>query len=97
MSGKFFQENSIVVSSLFDSITPFSSLKLKKVTFIVFVQVGCGAVGLDLLATVASFPKPDQKIRSTSFKVLLLLFNYIHHYFFFHQKYSQKILFLEFF
>lgn len=32
------------------------------------IVVGCGAVGLDLLATVAAFPKPDQKIRSTSFK-----------------------------
>ncbi|CAK8543714.1 unnamed protein product [Lathyrus sativus] len=31
--------------------------------------VGCGAVGLDFLATVAAYPKPDQKIRSTSFKV----------------------------
>ncbi|XP_058749311.1 uncharacterized protein LOC131622300 isoform X3 [Vicia villosa] len=33
------------------------------------IMVGCGAVGLDFLATVAAYPKPDQKIRSTSFKV----------------------------
>ncbi|XP_058749310.1 uncharacterized protein LOC131622300 isoform X2 [Vicia villosa] len=32
------------------------------------IMVGCGAVGLDFLATVAAYPKPDQKIRSTSFK-----------------------------
>ncbi|CAJ1898212.1 unnamed protein product [Sphenostylis stenocarpa] len=31
--------------------------------------VGCGAVSVDFLATVAAFPKPDAKIRSTSFKV----------------------------
>ncbi|XP_057438478.1 uncharacterized protein LOC130730477 isoform X2 [Lotus japonicus] len=31
--------------------------------------VGCGAVGVDFLATVAAFPKPDSKIRSTSFKI----------------------------
>jgi hypothetical protein len=37
------------------------------------MQVGCGAVGLDFLATVAAFPQPDQKIRSTSFKVTYLL------------------------
>ncbi|CAJ2632828.1 unnamed protein product [Trifolium pratense] len=33
------------------------------------IVVGCGGVGLDLLATVAAFPQPDQKIRSTSFKI----------------------------
>ncbi|CAI8614436.1 unnamed protein product [Vicia faba] len=33
------------------------------------IVVGCGAVGLDFLATVAAYPKPDQKIRSTSFKI----------------------------
>ncbi|RDX91281.1 rbsK, partial [Mucuna pruriens] len=31
--------------------------------------VGCGAVSVDFLATVAAYPKPDDKIRSTSFKV----------------------------
>ncbi|KAJ4728353.1 Ribokinase, Carbohydrate kinase PfkB, Ribokinase-like protein [Melia azedarach] len=31
--------------------------------------LGCGGVGLDFLAAVASFPKPDDKIRSTSLKV----------------------------
>ncbi|KAK7367989.1 hypothetical protein VNO80_10011 [Phaseolus coccineus] len=33
------------------------------------VIVGCGAVSVDFLATVAAYPKPDDKIRSTSFKV----------------------------
>ncbi|XP_058094930.1 uncharacterized protein LOC131240618 isoform X4 [Magnolia sinica] len=33
------------------------------------IVVGCGAVGLDFLATVATYPKPDDKIRSTSLKV----------------------------
>ncbi|KAK7245280.1 hypothetical protein RIF29_40119 [Crotalaria pallida] len=33
------------------------------------ICVGCGGVGVDFLATVSSFPKPDDKIRSTSFKV----------------------------
>lgn len=32
-------------------------------------QLGCGAVNLDYLAAVASFPKPNDKIRSTSLKV----------------------------
>ncbi|PKA52056.1 putative fructokinase-3 [Apostasia shenzhenica] len=31
--------------------------------------LGCGAVSVDYLATVASFPKPDDKIRTTSLKV----------------------------
>ncbi|KAJ0512485.1 putative ketohexokinase [Helianthus annuus] len=31
--------------------------------------LGFGGVGVDLLATVAEFPKPDDKIRSTSLKV----------------------------
>lgn len=36
------------------------------------MQVGCGAVSVDFLATVAAYPKPDDKIRSTGLKVLLL-------------------------
>jgi len=32
-------------------------------------QVGFGGVGVDLLATVESFPKPDTKNRTTQFKV----------------------------
>ncbi|MFS7975545.1 hypothetical protein Hanom_Chr10g00881851 [Helianthus anomalus] len=32
--------------------------------------LGFGGVGVDLLATVAEFPKPDDKIRSTSLKVV---------------------------
>ncbi|XP_039001041.1 sulfofructose kinase-like isoform X1 [Hibiscus syriacus] len=32
-------------------------------------QLGCGQVSVDFLATVASFPNPDDKIRSTSLKV----------------------------
>lgn len=33
------------------------------------VVLGCGGVSVDYLAVVASFPKPDDKIRSTSFQV----------------------------
>lgn len=33
------------------------------------IVLGCGAVSVDYLATVASFPKPDDKIRSTTLKV----------------------------
>ncbi|GLT67570.1 hypothetical protein SLA2020_398670 [Shorea laevis] len=33
------------------------------------VVLGCGAVSVDFLAAVASYPKPDDKIRSTSSKV----------------------------
>ncbi|KAL9397829.1 hypothetical protein Peur_012082 [Populus x canadensis] len=33
------------------------------------IVLGCGAAGVDFLATVASFPKPDDKVRSTSLKV----------------------------
>ncbi|XP_044492508.1 ribokinase-like isoform X2 [Mangifera indica] len=32
------------------------------------IVVGCGGVGLDYLAAVASYPNPDDKIRSTSLK-----------------------------
>lgn len=99
MSGDFLPENSIVVRTLFDSISPFSSLKLKNGSFIVFVQVGCGAVGLDFLATVAAYPKPDQKIRSTSFKVFPFLFNLYSFMLFssLHHKHSQQLLFSVFF
>ncbi|KAG9144976.1 hypothetical protein Leryth_017432 [Lithospermum erythrorhizon] len=33
------------------------------------IVVGCGSACLDFLAAVASYPKPDEKIRSTSFKL----------------------------
>ncbi|XP_057425953.1 uncharacterized protein LOC130719344 [Lotus japonicus] len=33
------------------------------------IVVGCGGVAVDFLATVAAYPKPDDKIRSTSLKV----------------------------
>ncbi|XP_012434474.1 uncharacterized protein LOC105761255 [Gossypium raimondii] len=33
------------------------------------IVLGCGQVAVDFLATVASFPNPDDKIRSTSLKV----------------------------
>eukprot|EP00268_Persea_americana_P021191 TRINITY_DN2116_c0_g2_i3.p1 TRINITY_DN2116_c0_g2~~TRINITY_DN2116_c0_g2_i3.p1 ORF type:complete len:412 (+),score=94.79 TRINITY_DN2116_c0_g2_i3:172-1407(+) len=33
------------------------------------IILGCGGLGQDYLATVASFPKPDEKIRSTSIMV----------------------------
>lgn len=36
------------------------------------VQVGCGSVTLDFLAAVATYPKPDDKTRSTSSKVIVL-------------------------
>ncbi|RVW53575.1 hypothetical protein CK203_068980 [Vitis vinifera] len=32
-------------------------------------QLGCGAAVVDLLAAVAAYPKPDDKIRTTSLKV----------------------------
>lgn len=33
------------------------------------IVVGCGGVSVDYLAAVASYPKPDDKIRSTSFQI----------------------------
>jgi len=33
------------------------------------MQVGCGSVTVDFLATVAAYPKPDDKIRTTNLKV----------------------------
>jgi sugar/nucleoside kinase (ribokinase family) len=33
------------------------------------VQLGCGGISTDYLATVASFPNPDDKIRSLALKV----------------------------
>ncbi|KAJ7977139.1 Ribokinase, Carbohydrate kinase PfkB, Ribokinase-like protein [Quillaja saponaria] len=33
------------------------------------IVVGCGMATIDFLATVAAYPQPDEKIRSTSFKV----------------------------
>ncbi|XP_054800437.1 uncharacterized protein LOC129304707 isoform X1 [Prosopis cineraria] len=33
------------------------------------IVLGCGSVSVDFLATVAAYPKPDDKIRSTSLKV----------------------------
>lgn len=33
------------------------------------ILLGCGSVSVDFLATVASYPQPDDKIRSTSLKV----------------------------
>lgn len=35
-------------------------------------QLGCGGVTVDLLAAVEAYPKPDDKIRSTSLKVIKL-------------------------
>ncbi|KAF3649158.1 hypothetical protein FXO37_19088 [Capsicum annuum] len=37
--------------------------------FTFLMELGCGAVSLDFLAAVASYPNPDDKIRSTSFEV----------------------------
>ncbi|KAL6968112.1 hypothetical protein U1Q18_033915 [Sarracenia purpurea var. burkii] len=33
------------------------------------IVLGCGAVTVDFLAVVAAYPKPDDKIRSTSLKI----------------------------
>ncbi|XP_061368585.1 uncharacterized protein LOC133311551 isoform X2 [Gastrolobium bilobum] len=33
------------------------------------IVVGCGGVSVDFLATVAAYPKPDEKIRTTNLKV----------------------------
>ncbi|KAI8574333.1 hypothetical protein RHMOL_Rhmol01G0346100 [Rhododendron molle] len=33
------------------------------------IDLGCGGVTVDLLATVEAYPKPDDKIRSTSLKI----------------------------
>lgn len=33
------------------------------------IQLGCGGISTDYLATVASFPNPDDKIRSLALKV----------------------------
>jgi hypothetical protein len=33
------------------------------------MQVGCGSLSVDFLATVAAYPKPDDKIRTTTLKV----------------------------
>lgn len=33
------------------------------------MQVGCGSLTVDFLATVAAYPKPDDKIRTTTLKV----------------------------
>lgn len=50
-----------------------SSYILLAVLVMMLSQLGCGGVGLDFLAAVASFPKPDDKIRSTSLKVFSFL------------------------
>jgi len=71
-------ENTIVVSplgSLYSAPTLFI-FQAENGIFVcncVCVQVGCGAAGVDFLATVATYPKPDDKIRSTSFKVLSVI------------------------
>lgn len=51
--------------------TPFSAIKNGIMgNWCEYKQVGCGSVAVDFLAEVASYPKPDDKIRSTSLKVL---------------------------
>jgi len=35
------------------------------------VQVGCGGAALDFLASVETFPQPDDKIRTTELQVSL--------------------------
>lgn len=38
-----------------------------------FLQLGVGGTSVDFLAAVASYPNPDDKIRTTSLKVRFLL------------------------
>ncbi|CAN8326331.1 unnamed protein product [Cochlearia groenlandica] len=52
-------------SSSIDSVTP---LPLPPTPYNCIV-LGCGGVAVDFLATVDSYPEPDDKIRSTSLKV----------------------------
>ncbi|KAL8258998.1 hypothetical protein R6Q59_026951 [Mikania micrantha] len=47
----------------------FSSRSASSRPLFHYRQLGFGGVSVDLLATVASFPNPDDKIRSTSMKV----------------------------
>ena len=35
-------------------------------------QVGCGGAAIDYLASVVSYPKPDDKIRTTALEVILI-------------------------
>jgi sugar/nucleoside kinase (ribokinase family) len=37
--------------------------------YYVLLQLGCGGISVDYLATVASFPNPDDKIRSLALKM----------------------------
>ncbi|XP_057756882.1 uncharacterized protein LOC130976132 [Arachis stenosperma] len=79
MSSDSIPENENLILVLLISILPsfhFHFLKLKTCSLSnshfslsVYVQLGCGSVSIDLLATVAAYPKPDEKIKSTSFKV----------------------------
>lgn len=47
---------------------------------------GMGGVGLDLLAVVSSYPKPDQKIRSEAFDV----FPSVYHKFSFLTRFKEE-------
>lgn len=61
----FFSRNGSVCWVSFEDLLMDSCLKWR----CTFAQLGCGSAVLDLLAAVAAFPKPDDKIRSTSLKV----------------------------
>ena len=50
----------------------FESLKVLEWLRVV-LQLGVGSVAVDFLAAVASYPNPDDKIRTTSLKVCVLL------------------------
>ena len=41
------------------------------------VQVGCGGASVDFLAAVATYPKPDDKIRTTNLKVLFFFYYFL--------------------
>lgn len=59
--------------SLSTALSVFLRVKTDRKVVIIdrMTQVGLGLLSVDFLATVASYPKPDDKIRSTSLKVSL--------------------------
>lgn len=59
------------------SLSPFPIRSIRRnETFACFwlLQVGCGMTTVDFLVTVDAFPNPDDKVRTTSFKVLKFAF-----------------------
>lgn len=58
-----------LIFSEIETILLFSSYLIYFWKLCLDLQLGCGAVTLDYLAAVDSYPNPDDKIRSTSAKV----------------------------